>query len=283
MKDTKTKGRGRRQVFRVSFIGFGRMGGALAAGALAAKAVRADCLTFFDPEPATAAKARRLKIKRAGSEAEAARAGDLVFLCVKPQQMAVTLEALSALKAEERRARCFVSIAAGFPLSRLEAALGPGVPVLRVMPNTPALLRAGASAVSRGSAAGVRHEKWVRAVLDAVGTTIAVPESLMDAVTAVSGSGPAYVFYLAEAMTAAAEKAGLPADVARTLVRQTIFGGGAMLRQRSEPAEELRRQVTSPGGTTAAAVAVFDGKNFKSIVETAIGAAAARSAELSRS
>jgi pyrroline-5-carboxylate reductase len=267
---------------KISFIGFGRMGGALAAGALAAKAVVARRVTAYDPEPAALARARKLKINRAASEGKAALAGDIVFICVKPQQMEATLSALSRLDAKERRARCFVSIAAGIPLARLERALGAGVAVLRVMPNTPALLRAGVSAVSRGSSAGPKHEKWIRAVLDAVGTTVAVPESMMDAVTAVSGSGPAYVFYLAEAMTSAAELLGLPSDLARALVRQTIFGGGAMLRERPEAAEELRRQVTSPGGTTAAAVAVFDDKDLKSLVEAAIVSAAVRSAELSR-
>jgi pyrroline-5-carboxylate reductase len=268
---------------KVSFIGFGRMGGALAAGALAAKAVTVSRLTAFDPDPSALARARKLKIKRVPSEAAAAMAGDLVFLCVKPQQMQSTLAALSSMPLKERQARCFVSIAAGFPLERLERALGAGVPVIRVMPNTPALLRAGASAMSRGAAAKPIHEKWVRAVLEAVGASIPVPEDLMDAVTAVSGSGPAYVFYLAEAMTSAAERLGLPPELARALVRQTIFGAGAMLRSLPEPAEELRRQVTSPGGTTAAAMAVFDERNLKSLVETAVAAAAARSAELSRS
>jgi len=267
---------------KISFIGFGRMGGALAAGALAARAVRAVAVTAFDPDKAALARARKLKIKVAASEAKAALAGDIVFICVKPQQMDATLAALAKLDPKERRARCFVSIAAGIPLSRLESALGSGVAVLRVMPNTPALLRAGVSAVSRGSAAGPRHEKWVRAVLDAVGTTVMVKESMMDAVTAVSGSGPAYVFYLAEAMTSAAEMLGLPSGLARTLVRQTIFGAGSMLRERPEAADELRRQVTSPGGTTAAAVGVFDDKDLKSLVEAAVVSAAVRSAELSR-
>lgn len=268
---------------KISFIGFGRMGGALASGALAARAVRAGFITAFDPEAPAMARARKLKIKRAASEAKAALAGDIVFICVKPQQMGATLSALSILDPKERRARCFVSIAAGIPISRLESALGAGVAVLRVMPNTPALLRAGVSAVSRGRAAGPKHEKWVRTVLDAVGTSVVVNESMMDAVTAVSGSGPAYVFYLAEAMTSAAEMLGLPSDLARALVRQTIFGSGAMLRERPEAAEELRRQVTSPGGTTAAAISVFDDRDLKSLVEAAVVSAAVRSAELSRS
>lgn len=268
---------------KISFIGFGRMGAALAGGALAAKATRSNLLTAFDPDRAALAKAKSLRIKRAASEMDAARAGDLVFLCVKPQMMASTLAAIAGLDIKERRKRCFVSIAAGFPLSRLENALGSGVPVLRVMPNTPALLRAGASAVSRGSSAKAAHEKSVRVILDAVGKTVSVPENLMDAVTAVSGSGPAYVFYLAEAMIAAAEKLGLPAALAQALVRQTLYGSGVMLRDRTEAPEELRRQVTSPGGTTAAAVTVFDERNLKSLVEAALQAAAARSTELSSS
>jgi pyrroline-5-carboxylate reductase len=196
--------------------------------------------------------------------------------------MAETLSRLAAVPERERRRRCFVSIAAGIPIARLEKALGRGVPVLRVMPNTPALLRAGASAVSRGRSATAAHERAVKTILDAVGVSVSVPERLMDAVTALSGSGPAYAFYLTEAMTEAGQALGLTADLARTLARQTVYGAGLMLRARPDDAAELRRQVTSPGGTTAAAVAVFDREKLKKRIAAALKAAAKRSAELSR-
>ena len=267
---------------KISFIGFGRMGGALAAGALEAGAIRADRVTVFDPDPAALRRAARLKFKKAATETDAVRAADIVFLCVKPQQMDDTLVRISGVAPSERQKRCFVSIAAGVPIGRLQDRLGGGVPVIRVMPNTPALLRKGASALSRGASAKAAHEKMVREVIEAVGDVVAVEERFMDAVTAVSGSGPAYVFYLAEAMTAAAESLGIDADVAARLVRQTIFGAGAMLHEREESALELRQQVTSPGGTTAAAIGRLDEKACRAALVEAIRAAAARSAELSK-
>lgn len=267
---------------KISFIGFGRMGGALASGAIAARFVARSRVIAFDPDRKAMAAARRLKIRAARSEAEAVTGSDVVFLCVKPQQMSATLDRIAELPAREIRRRCFVSIAAGIPIGSIESRLGAGTPVLRVMPNTPALLRAGASAVSRGANATGRHEKWVRQVLGSVGDVVSVPESAMDAVTAVSGSGPAYVFYFAEAMAEAAVSLGLDPALARRLVRQTIFGAGLMLRERPDEASELRRQVTSPGGTTAAATEALDRGSLKALVLAAMRAAASRSAELSK-
>lgn len=267
---------------KISFLGFGRMGSALAEGAVSGGVVSRGKVTVFDPEPAALSSARRLKLSVAPSEKAAVAAGDIIFLCVKPQQMAATLERVVSGGALEVRGKCFVSIAAGIPLKRIEKILGRGTAVLRVMPNTPALLKAGASAVSRGKNATARHEMLVRSVLEAVGTSVSVKEASMDAVTALSGSGPAYVFYLAEAMTEAGIALGLKPSLARQLARQTIYGAGLMLRNRPDEAEELRRQVTSPGGTTAAAVAVFDKKKLKSLVCAAVSAAAKRSSELSR-
>jgi pyrroline-5-carboxylate reductase len=258
------------------------MGSALAEGAVAARAISAGRVSVFDPDLAARRTARRLRLTLAASEADAAAKSDLVFLCVKPQQMGPTLDRIAALPAADLKRRCFVSIAAGVPIERIERRLGAGTPVLRVMPNTPALLRAGASAVSRGRHATARHEKWVKTVLGAVGDVFSVDETGMDAVTAVSGSGPAYLFYVAEAMTEAAVSLGLESALARKLVRQTIFGAGVMLRERKEDASELRAQVTSPGGTTAAAIAVFDREQLKSKIVSALRAAAERSAELAR-
>jgi pyrroline-5-carboxylate reductase len=181
---------------------------------------------------------------------EVVEKSEIVFLCVKPQNMkqAVLPLALQASPAALRK-KCFVSIAAGITIARLESWLGDGVPVFRVMPNTPALLQAGMSAISRGRSGTLRQEKKIKEILSSVGETAGVPERWMDAVTAVSGSGPAYVFYLAEALIDGAKRVGLSAPVARLLAHQTIFGAGKMLAQRSEPADELRGQVTSPGGT----------------------------------
>ncbi len=260
---------------RVGFIGFGRMGRALAEGAISSGALNAKNVVTFDPNAKSSFSVR--------DEAAVVSSCGTVFLCVKPQVMTAVLKEISERVPLARRQKvCFVSIAAGLPLKRLESGLGKKVPVLRVMPNTPALLKAGMSAISRGRSATVAQEKNVLRLLQSVGDAIAVPEKWMDAVTAVSGSGPAYVFYVAEAMTEAARALNIPAGLARRLVHQTIFGAGRMLAERPEDAAELRRQVTSPKGTTAAAIEELDRRRVKTIFQKAIQKAARRAAELAK-
>ena len=267
---------------RVAFIGYGRMGRALAVGAAEAGAVARRRVAVFDAASEAAANARRDGFHRRNSVGEAVRGADLVFLCVKPQQMGDVLQSVRMELDRSGGRACFVSIAAGIPIRRIQAALGAGVAVIRAMPNTPALLLAGASAYSRGRAASPRHARWVERVLSAVGVAVPVSEARMDAVTAVSGSGPAYVFLLAEAMAKAGERLGLPAKIARALVHRTIYGAGTMLARRAESAAELRAQVTSPGGTTEAALRVLENRAFRAALEDAVRAAAKRSGELSR-
>lgn len=268
----------------IGFIGFGRMGGALANGAFNAKVLKPAQTIAYDPEPAIKSSLKKSSVRAASQPLEVVEKADIVFLCMKPQGMREAVLPLSLQAAPgSLKKKCFVSIAAGITIGRLESWLGDGVAVFRVMPNTPALLGAGMSAISRGRFGTSLQEKRVKQILSSVGEVVSVSEKWMDAVTAVSGSGPAYVFYLAEAMIAGAERLGISKDVARMLVHQTVHGAGLMLLNRPEAAEELRRQVTSPGGTTAAAVAFFDKKNFKTIVQQAVVAAAKRSAELSKS
>lgn len=262
----------------IGFIGFGRMGSALVKGAIASKFLKPSQLIVFDSSVEARRSAKVLRLQVATDASEVVRKSDIVFLCVKPQGMEVVLSELKGLK----KKTSFVSIAAGIPIGKLERWLGKNVSVFRVMPNTPALLQAGMSALSRGKYGTLAQERRVKQILSSVGTVVVLPEKMMDAVTAVSGSGPAYVFYLAEALIQGAQQQGLGVALARTLVHQTIYGAGLMLAQRSESAEELRRQVTSPGGTTAAAVAVFDQKNLKKIVEKAVRMAAQRSVELAK-
>lgn len=172
-----------------------------------------------------------------------------------------------------------LALAAGVPIARYEAAL-PGVPVVRSMPNTPAAVGKAMTAFARGTHAGDAHVALCREILTAFGAAVEVPEESLDAVTAVSGSGPAYVFLLAEAMERAAVELGLSDDVARLLVQQTIDGAGSLLAASPSEAADLRRAVTSPGGTTAAALEVFDKGGFDDLVLEALKAAAARSVEL---
>jgi pyrroline-5-carboxylate reductase len=172
-----------------------------------------------------------------------------------------------------------VSIAAGVGIAAIEAAV-PGRPVVRAMPNTPALVREGVAAVAGGTHATDSHVEAARRLLGAVGSVVVVPEAALDAVTGVSGSGPAYVFLLAEAMIEAGVLNGLPRDVASALVHGTIRGAGVMLTDSGETAEQLRAAVTSPGGTTAAALRVLEAGALRATVIDAISAATRRSREL---
>jgi pyrroline-5-carboxylate reductase len=174
-----------------------------------------------------------------------------------------------------------VSIAAGVSIARIEAALAPAnVRVVRAMPNTPALVGAGASAIAAGTNAGDDDLDWAEGILAAVGTVVRVPEKLLDAVTGLSGSGPAYVFLVAEAMTDAGVLAGLTRDVSRALAIQTILGSARLLAESGEPPEVLRGRVTSPAGTTAAGLRQLERAGLRAAFLEAVTAAADRATEL---
>ncbi len=264
----------------IAVLGGGNMGQALVAGLLKAKVLPPARIHVTDVRPeALKELKKKYKVAVGGDNRAAAAKASVVLLCVKPQQMG---EALESLKGAGDPGRLVISIAAGIRSDFIEAALGSDAAVVRVMPNTPALLRAGALAYCLGRNAGPAHEKIARKILSAVGNLWKLDESHMDAVTALSGSGPAYVFLLAECMAAAGEKLGLPTDVAQGLARQTVYGSGLMLRSSPESAATLRERVTSPGGTTAAALAVLGEADVKGIFERALSAACRRSRELSQ-
>ncbi|MCS7049839.1 MAG: pyrroline-5-carboxylate reductase, partial [Verrucomicrobiae bacterium] len=229
--------------------------------------VRADRLTTLE---------RELGIRVSADPTSA----DVVVLAVKPQQMS---EALAAWRPKQTGKELVISIAAGIPTSRIERELGGRPRVVRVMPNTPALVGAGASALCRGAYATEDDLACAEFIMRAVGIVVRVDESLMDAVTALSGSGPAYVFHLAEALMAAGEAQGLDAATARELTVQTIWGAARLLRESGRNAAELREQVTSPGGTTAAALAVFRERGLMEIYREAVAAATRRGRELAAS
>ena len=197
------------------------------------------------------------------------------LLAVKPDQVPSALSLLA-----DRAVPRVLSIAAGVRIAALEEQLGSDTVVVRAMPNTPALVAAGAAAISGGTAAGPADLDWAASVLGAVGTVEVVPEDMLDAVTALSGSGPAYLFLLAEHMMAGGTAAGLPADVAARLTKQTLLGASRLLSESADSASQLRINVTSPGGTTAAALDVFESEDFAGAVQRAIEAARARSVEL---
>jgi pyrroline-5-carboxylate reductase len=215
----------------------------------------------------------------------------IVILAVKPQQTAAVLQQMaghSGYGPAERKV--FISIAAGIPIRKIEellyAPLDEGMrqklPIIRVMPNTPALVLAGMSGMSANANATPADVETTRTILGALGRVMAFKESDLDAVTALSGSGPAYVFYFIESMIAGGLAAGLEPEAAETLTLETLKGALKLLQERKEPPEDLRRKVTSPGGTTEAALKVMESHQVKQNIVAAIVAAARRSKELSR-
>lgn len=201
---------------------------------------------------------------------------EVAVVAVKPRDVP---HLLSQIRGGYRPTQVILSLAAGVPTRLYEASLGE-VPVVRAMPNTPALVDEGITGLAAGRFAG--EEALIRAerVLSAVGQVIQMEERLLDAVTAVSGTGPAYAFLLAEALTEAGIREGLPRQIAERLVHQTIKGAGALLVETGLSPFELRAQVTSPGGTTAAAVHVLEERGFRALVEDAVRAAGDRSREM---
>jgi pyrroline-5-carboxylate reductase len=221
---------------------------------------------------------RRFGIGWADGNQELVAGSEIVVLAVKPQSLP---EVLREIRPNVARRHLFVSIAAGFPLRRLEEELGPTARVVRVMPNTPALCGRGMSVLVRGRRASGADERAVLRMFRAVGDAVAVrDESLLDPVTGLSGSGPAYVYRFAEALIAAGVAQGLEAVLSGRLVFQTLEGACAMLRETGKSPEELRQMVSSPGGTTLAGLAVLEEGRFFDTVIGAVGRATARSREL---
>lgn len=173
-----------------------------------------------------------------------------------------------------------LSVAAGTPLAHLESWLWPGLRVVRAMPNTPALVGAGATAIAPGSAAGEEDLAWAESVLSSIGVVVRLPETLLDAATGLSGSGPAYVFLVAEALIEAGVLEGLDREVARVLAVQTLLGAARMLDESGETAEQLRAAVTSPGGTTAAGLRALESRAVRAAFLEAVSAATARAKAL---
>lgn len=261
----------------LAIIGAGNMGEALLRGLLRSGWMQADRIVCADVPERAELIARTHAVRVTSDNREAVSGADIVVLAVKPQIIREVLEGLSdALTSEQT----LISIAAGTTTAIIEGLLAADVPVVRVMPNTPALVDEGMAVVAPGAHATAHSVALAREVLGTVGAVLELPESLMDAVTAVSGTGPAYFFYLAEALVAGGIDAGLSHDVATELVVQTMIGSAALLHQADMEPAELRAQVTSPGGTTAAAVAVLDAAGVQQLFRDAVAAAARRSTEL---
>ncbi|MDQ1701191.1 MAG: pyrroline-5-carboxylate reductase [Frankiaceae bacterium] len=260
----------------VAIIGAGKMGEAILAGLLRAGRPPGDVVVTEKDEARASFLTQRYGVSVASNDA-AVSGADVVILAVKPQDLGAVVEEFAP---SYRPSTLTVSIAAGVTSRYIEDRLPAGAPVIRVMPNTPALVGEGMSAVAPGSAATEVHLATAEGLLAPLGPVRRVSEADLDAVTAVSGSGPAYVFYLAEAMIAAGVEFGLDEATATELATQTIIGAGILLRETGTPPAELRAMVTSKGGTTAAAIAAFDSRDVKGALRAGLTACRDRSVEL---
>jgi pyrroline-5-carboxylate reductase len=263
---------------RIAILGGGVMGETLAAGFLA-RLTPTPTVVVTEKRPERAAELTNRLGVRIASMSEAVSDADVVVLAVKPQDFRAMLAELAP---SLRSGALVISIAAGIPTSVMEELL-PGAAVVRVMPNTPARINRGVAGISAGSECTPADLDLAARLMESVGVVVRVPEGLQDAVTAVSGSGPAYVFYLAEAMISAGVGMGLsPAD-ARLMAVNTILGAGELMAAGDEDPAVLRANVTSPNGTTAAAIASMDDSGIRDAVIAAMTAARDRSIELSGS
>ncbi|MCU9850359.1 pyrroline-5-carboxylate reductase [Defluviimonas sp. WL0024] len=257
-------------------LGCGKMGSAMLEGWLKG-GLPAASVWVSDPYPSDWLKGQGVNLNAALPEAPA-----IVLVAVKPQMMA---EALPGLARMGGGRRLFLSVAAGTTIAYYESVLGAETPIVRAMPNTPAAIGRGITAITGNARATAAHLDLAEVLLSAVGQVVRIEgEHQMDAVTAVSGSGPAYVFHLIETLAAAGVAEGLPADLAMRLAKATVAGAGALAEASEEQPDQLRVNVTSPGGTTAAALKVLmdEARGFPALLREAVHAAAERGRELGR-
>jgi len=264
-----------------AFVGGGNMGGALIRGLIARGLPPQQISVGEAHQQRRIALADELGVHVTADNREAVARADVVVLAVKPQDMAGTVQALADVFAQ--RQPLVLSIAAGIRLADIVSWSGSQISVVRAMPNRPALNNAGATALYAPVSISDAHRSLAESVLGAVGTTVWVKdEDALDVVTALSGSGPAYFFLLAELMTEAAVKLGLDRESAQSLSIQTLFGSGRMAHESDGDLARLRAEVTSKGGTTEAAVRSFDAANLRGIVAAALSAATDRSREMAQ-
>lgn len=261
-------------------LGFGNMGAAIVEGVIRNGVLPAASIHAYDIAGPCMARARGLGVTAQPSAAALVAASDIVLIAVKPQQFD---EAAPEIAANRKPDALLVSIMAGISTEYIARACGgAGVKVARVMPNLPAQVGAGAAGFALNAACGPEDGAIVSALFDACGKSAQVPEETLDAVTALSGSGPAYFFRLAESMAAAAVSLGIPAEDAERLAAQTLAGAGLLVQQTGESPARLRARVTSKGGTTAAALDAFDRHGLDAVVAKSMTAARDRARELGK-
>jgi len=266
---------------KIAFVGAGQMARALAGGFVSGGAVVPEAVMASDPAAAAreAFSAALPGSVTSAENREVAESADIVFLAVKPQQAEAVLADLRGALGERQ---LVVSIIAGVPLRLIESGLGPGARLVRVMPNTPCLVGASASAYCLGSGTERADEEVVRRLLSAVGIAVRLEEKQFDAVTGLSGSGPAFVDLFVEALADGGVEAGLSREVAMSLAVQTVLGSARLLQETGEHPAVLKDRVASPGGTTIAGIAALESGGFRATVMAAVRAATERCRELAQ-
>ncbi len=264
----------------LGFIGAGNMATALIKGLIESGVYEREHLLAADKdEGALKRVSGGFGVKCYESNLKVTLESSIVVLAVKPQNMREVLEEMKGAIGDHH---LIISIAAGIPLRMIREIAGREIPLIRVMPNTPALVQKGVSALAAGALATAEHMAKAKEIFGAVGDTVVVEETMMDAVTALSGSGPGYVFRMMECMVDAGVAVGLERETSLRLVVQTFMGAAHLAKGSDESLSKLRQMVTSPGGTTEAGLAVFDDKGLKEMTMKAIGAACKRSLELGK-
>jgi pyrroline-5-carboxylate reductase len=264
----------------IGFIGAGNMANALIKGLTTSGTYSQGQLAVSDNDPEKLNSIyEKFGLKGYTSNIQLVEASKVILLAVKPQVIRVVLE---EIKHAIKEGHLIVSIAAGIPIKMIQSIMGNNIPIIRVMPNTPALIQKGISAIAAGETATPSHMDIAKKIFEAVGKTMVVDEEMMDAVTALSGSGPGYLFKIMEYLAAAAHKYGFDDKTSLLLVIQTVLGAAYLADESDLSLSRLREMVTSPGGTTAAALGFLEEKGLKDIIEGAIDAAYRRSIELGK-
>jgi len=264
----------------IGFIGAGNMANALIKGLIESNIYSPEQLAASDNDKKKLGDVSdKFGIRCYNSNKELIRECRVIVLSVKPQAIR---DVLKEIKNEVSDGHLIISIAAGIPVKMVLSVIGQDIPIIRVMPNTPALIQKGMSVLAAGGTATPYHMDIARKIFDAIGKTMVLDEKMMDAVTALSGSGPGYIFRIMESFVEAGEKLGFDRDTALLLVAQTFLGASHLADESGLHLSQLREMVTSPGGTTAAGLAILEKKGISEIIEAALKAARDRSIELGK-
>lgn len=268
---------------KIGFIGTGQMATAIASGIIQAELVDSSAIYGFDTNPNSAKNFQKItKATICANNMQVLENSDIIFLAVKPQQIENPLTEIHFLPKDKRKEILFISIAAGITLSVLEERMGADMRIVRVMPNTPCLVKEAASGFSISKGTTMEDAETVKTLLGALGIAHELPEKLLDAVTGLSGSGPAFVFLILEALADGGVKMGLPRNIALELAAQTLKGSAEIYLKTGEHPGLLKDRVCSPGGTTIAGITELENRGVRAAMIAAVEAATNRSIDLGK-